>query len=106
MAKPSSPGGIVAVSHRALSHALNRDPQMTACEVAWLDDRQGESLILACHHLADTAHGGLSHALTRDPQMTACEVAWLDDGQLERLLLACHHLADPAQAERNGREAR
>jgi len=55
MAKPSSPGGIVAVSHRALSHALNRDPQMTACEVAWLDDGQLERLILACHHLADTA---------------------------------------------------
>lgn len=55
MSRPNGGGGIVAVSHRALSHALKDDLQETACEVAWLTDGQLERLIFACYRLADAA---------------------------------------------------
>ena len=50
-----APHGIVAVSQRALSHALRYDPFKLAAEVAWLSDGQLDRLVLACHHLADAA---------------------------------------------------
>jgi hypothetical protein len=53
-------GGIVAVSQRALSRALRNDGDMTAAEVAWLDDGQLGRLVWACHMLADAAQAELN----------------------------------------------
>jgi hypothetical protein len=58
-------GGIVAVSHRALSHALKDDDDMTAAEVAWLDNGQLSRLIWACHRLADAAAAELNGRMVR-----------------------------------------
>lgn len=38
-------GGLMAVSDRALRHAIKGDEEMTACEVAWLDNGQLRNLI-------------------------------------------------------------
>lgn len=47
--------GIVSVSERALKHALRSESDMTAAEVAWLDDGQLLALVRASLELADAA---------------------------------------------------